>query len=76
MLAKLLPEFLQLHPAIEVELLLQDRIMNIAYESIDFALRMTASPALDLVSIPVARLDGWYVRHHLILQQQVSRKSR
>jgi DNA-binding transcriptional LysR family regulator len=59
-LAKLLPEFLQLHPAIEVELLLQDRIMDIAYESIDFALRMTASPALDLVSIPVARLD-WVV---------------
>ncbi len=59
-LAKLLPEFLQLHPAIEIELLLQDRIMDIAYESIDFALRMTASPALDLVSIPVARLD-WVV---------------
>jgi DNA-binding transcriptional LysR family regulator len=59
-LAKLLPEFLQLHPSIEIELLLQDRIMDIAYESIDFALRMTASPALDLVSIPVARLD-WVV---------------
>jgi DNA-binding transcriptional LysR family regulator len=59
-LAKLLPEFLQLHPAIEVELLLQDRIMDIAYESIDFALRMTASPALNLVSIRVARLD-WVV---------------
>ncbi len=59
-LAKLLPEFLHLHPAIEIELLLQDRIMDIAYEGIDFALRMTASPALDLVSIPVARLD-WVV---------------
>jgi DNA-binding transcriptional LysR family regulator len=59
-LAKLLPEFLQQHPTIEIELLLQDRLMDIAYEHIDIALRMTASPALDLVSIPVARLD-WVV---------------
>jgi DNA-binding transcriptional LysR family regulator len=59
-LAKLLPAFLEQHSAIEIELILQDRLMDIAFEQIDLALRMTAAPALDLVSIPVARLD-WVV---------------
>ncbi len=59
-LAQLIPPFLAQHPAIEIELLLEDRIMDIAYERVDIALRMTASPAQDLVSIPLARLD-WVV---------------
>jgi DNA-binding transcriptional LysR family regulator len=56
-LAGLLPEFLALHPAIEVELLLGDRLMDIAYERIDIALRMTASATPELAVTPVAKLD-------------------
>ncbi|MEZ5592476.1 MAG: LysR family transcriptional regulator [Gammaproteobacteria bacterium] len=56
-LARMIPEFLQTHPLIEIELQLTDRMLDIAYEGIDIALRMTATPALDLVSIPITRLD-------------------
>jgi DNA-binding transcriptional LysR family regulator len=56
-LAKCLPEFLRLHPSIELELLLVDRLMDIAYERIDIALRWTAQPSSDLVTLPVAPVD-------------------
>jgi DNA-binding transcriptional LysR family regulator len=59
-LASLIPEFLEHHPAIEIELLLNDRMMDIAVERIDIALRMTASATPDLVVTPVARLD-WVI---------------
>ncbi|GCL64025.1 LysR family transcriptional regulator [Pseudaquabacterium pictum] len=59
-LAPLLPAFLAQHPAIEIELLLADRLMDIAYERIDLALRMSATGLPDLVATPVARLD-WVV---------------
>ena len=59
-LAGLMPEFLARHPAIEVELLLDDRLMDIAYERIDIALRMTAVAAPNLRVTPVARLD-WVI---------------
>jgi DNA-binding transcriptional LysR family regulator len=59
-LAGLMPAFLARHPAIEVELLLDDRLMDIAYERIDIALRMTAVAAPDLRVTPVARLD-WVI---------------
>ena len=59
-LAGLMPGFLARHPAIEVELLLDDRLMDIAYERIDIALRMTAAAAPDLRVTPVARLD-WVI---------------
>ncbi len=59
-LAPLLPAFLARHPAIDIELLLGDRLMDIAYERIDLALRMSAAGAPDLVATPVARLD-WVV---------------
>ena len=59
-LAKRLPEFLRLHPAIEIELLLADRLMDIAYERVDIALRWTATPAPDLMVVPVANVD-WVV---------------
>ncbi len=59
-LAPLLPAFLAQHPAIEIELLLGDRLMDIAYERIDLALRMSTTGAPDLVATPVARLD-WVV---------------
>ncbi len=55
-LAPLLPAFLAQHPAIEIELILGDRLMDIAYERIDLALRMSATGVPDLVSTPVARL--------------------
>lgn len=59
-LARLLPEFIAAHPGVEIELLLDDRLMDLAHERIDLALRMTASPSLDLVSIPLAPLD-WVI---------------
>lgn len=43
-LAKHLPKFLQAHPALEVELHLADRVMDIATERIDIALRWTHIP--------------------------------
>jgi DNA-binding transcriptional LysR family regulator len=59
-LASLIPEFLARHPAIEIELQLNDRMMDIAFERIDIALRMTATATPDLVVTPVARLD-WVI---------------
>ncbi|MDH4390529.1 MAG: LysR family transcriptional regulator [Aquabacterium sp.] len=59
-LAPLLPAFLARHPAIEIDLLLGDRLMDIAYERIDLALRMSATGLPDLVVTQVARLD-WVV---------------
>ena len=59
-LARQLPAFLARHPAIEIDLLLDDRLMDLAYERIDIALRMTSTGAPDLVCTPVARLD-WVI---------------
>ena len=56
-LAKCLPEFLQLHPLIEIELLLADRLMDIAHERIDIALRWTTSPSPEMSAVPVASVD-------------------
>ena len=57
-LAVKLPEFLRLHPAIEVELQLADRLADVAYERIDIALRWSAAPPQGLMSEPVA-VVGW-----------------
>lgn len=59
-LAVKLPEFLRLHPAIEVELQLVDRMVDVAYERIDIALRWSTTPPPSLVCEPVA-LVGWSV---------------
>ncbi len=59
-LSKLIPQFLALHPAIEIELLLGDRMMDLAHERVDIALRWTAAPAQDLVALPVARVE-WLI---------------
>ena len=59
-LAKRLPEFLRQHPMIEIELLLVDRMMDIAYERVDIALRWTNAPTPELVSVPVASV-AWVV---------------
>jgi DNA-binding transcriptional LysR family regulator len=56
-LGKALPDFLAQFPEIEVELILQDHILDMAKERIDIALRMSATPVLDLVWIPIAKLD-------------------
>ncbi len=56
MLAKRVPEFLRRHPAIEIELLLADRMMDLAYERIDIALRWSASLSADMVTTPVAEV--------------------
>ncbi len=53
-----LPEFLRLHPAIEVELQLVDRMVDVAYERIDIALRWSATQPQGLVCEPVA-VVGW-----------------
>jgi DNA-binding transcriptional LysR family regulator len=57
-LAVKLPEFLRLHPAIEVELQLGDRMVDVAFERIDIALRWSTTPPQGLVCEPVA-VVGW-----------------
>ena len=57
-LAVKLPEFLRLHPAIEVELQLADRLVDVAYERVDIALRWSSTPPQGLLSEPVA-VVGW-----------------
>jgi DNA-binding transcriptional LysR family regulator len=59
-LAGKLPEFLRLHPAIEVELQLLDRMVDVAYERIDIALRWSTTAPQGLVCAPVA-IVGWAV---------------
>ncbi len=57
-LAKRLPEFVRLHPGIELELHLDDRMADLAFERLDIALRWSTTTAPDLVSLPVAAI-GW-----------------
>ncbi len=56
-LAVKLPEFLLMHPAIEVELQLTDRMVDVAYERIDIALRWSSTPQQGLMSEPVAMVE-------------------
>lgn len=54
-LCRRLPEFLRLHPGVEVEVMLADRMLELAYERIDVAFRWSASAAqVDLHATPVA----------------------
>ncbi len=57
---RLLPLFLAQNPGLEIELLLDDRLMDLAHEHIDIALRMSAAQSPDLVSISLTRLD-WVI---------------
>lgn len=57
-LARVLPEFLRLHPAIEIDLQLGDRLLDVAFERIDIALRWSAAPPHGLSSAPIA-VVGW-----------------
>jgi DNA-binding transcriptional LysR family regulator len=59
-LAKRLPDFLRLHPGIDIELQLADRVMDLAAERIDLALRWTTLPAQELTATPVAEVS-WVI---------------
>lgn len=60
-LATRLPEFLRRHPGVEIELLLGDRLLDMARERIDLALRWTGAPAAaGLHEEAVARID-WHL---------------
>ena len=57
-LAKQLPEFLRMHPSIEVELQLVDRMLDIGSERIDVALRWTVHSLQELSAVQIAPV-GW-----------------
>ncbi|WP_395054984.1 LysR family transcriptional regulator [Polaromonas sp.] len=57
-LAKRLPEFLRLHPAIEIQLELSDHFVDLARQRIDLALRWSATTQQEMHSIPLAPI-GW-----------------
>jgi DNA-binding transcriptional LysR family regulator len=57
-LTKVLPTFVRLHPGVEIELHLDDRVVDLAFERVDLALRWSASPVPELISAPVAAI-GW-----------------
>ncbi len=57
-LATKLPAFMCLHPSIEVELQLADRMVDVAYEGIDIALRWSSTTPQGLTSEAVA-VVGW-----------------
>jgi DNA-binding transcriptional LysR family regulator len=59
-LAECLPDFLARHPAIEIELQLSDRLMDVGYERVDIALRMCTAVSSGLLVTPVAPLS-WAV---------------
>ncbi len=52
-----LPAFLAQHPGIELELVLSDRMMDLAYERIDLALRWSSVATLDHSVVPVAPIE-------------------
>ncbi len=55
-LAKRVPEFLRQHPAIEIDLQLADRKMDLAFERIDIALRWSAETPASFSSVTVAAI--------------------
>lgn len=59
-LSKAIAPFLAGHPAIEIDLRLEDRILDVAYERFDIALRMADVAVPNLVTTPVAHLE-WVI---------------
>jgi DNA-binding transcriptional LysR family regulator len=59
-LSRVLPAFLRDHPGIELELHLDDRMVDLAYDDTDLALRWSPHAPQGLVSVPLARVD-WYL---------------
>ncbi len=57
-LSRRLPDFLRLHPGIDVELQLTDRRLDLARERIDIALRWSTTQTPELLWKPVASV-GW-----------------
>ena len=57
-LSRWLPDFLRMHPGIDIELQLTDRRLDLARERIDIALRWSTTQAPELLWKPVARV-GW-----------------
>jgi DNA-binding transcriptional LysR family regulator len=68
-LAKHLPEFVKQHPGVEIELQLSDRMMDLAYERIDLALRWSTTPMHGLASELIASVDWVYVASPAYLAQ-------
>lgn len=58
MLCKRIPEFLRLHPGIELELILSDKLMDLSYERIDIAFRWSSTlVSKDLFSKKIADIE-------------------
>ena len=57
-LAKSLPDFLRLHTGIHIDLQLSDRLLDVAHERVDIALRWSSAAARQgLVAAPVAEVS-------------------
>ena len=56
-----LPEFLRAHPEVRVELELSDRLVPLAQEGFDLALRHTAAPPDTHVAWPLCETRSWLV---------------
>ena len=68
-LAKHLSAFVIQHPQLEIELQLSDRMLDVAYERIDLALRWSGAPAHGLSSEHIATVDWVYVAAPAYLAQ-------
>jgi DNA-binding transcriptional LysR family regulator len=68
-LAKYLPAFVAQHRGLEIELQLSDRMMDLAYERFDLALRWSVAPLHGLASEPIAYVDWIYVASPAYLAQ-------
>jgi len=58
-LAPLWGEFLKLHPKVELDISLTDRIVNLVDEGFDMAVRIHAQPDSSLITRPLARDRMW-----------------
>ena len=68
-LARHLPAFVALHPGLEIELQLSDRMVDLAYERIDLALRWSTAPMHGLASEPISSVEWIYVASPAYLAQ-------
>jgi DNA-binding transcriptional LysR family regulator len=56
-LARAIAEFLAQHPGIEIDLRLDDRRLDLAYEGFDIALRMSPSHPPEMMAVPLYELE-------------------
>jgi DNA-binding transcriptional LysR family regulator len=59
-LAKHLPEFLKIHPSLEIDLMLNDRMMDMAPERIDVALRWSSHSNKERQGTPLTEIK-WFL---------------